>query len=70
MGSMCAVSGVLVMALPIPIVVDNFGDYYAEQKRLEAAELKKEAQEREAKMVRRQEITLQVIHVTHVTMSG
>ena len=67
-GSMCAVSGVLVMALPIPIVVDNFGDYYAEQKRLEQAELKKEAQEREAKMVRRQEITLQVSHVTHVTM--
>ena len=69
-GSMCAVSGVLVMALPIPIVVDNFGDYYAEQKRLEQAELKKEAQEREAKMVRRQEITLQVSHVTHVTMRG
>ena len=69
-GSMCAVSGVLVMALPIPIVVDNFGDYYAEQKRLEAAELKKEAQEREAKLVRRQEITLQVRHVTHGTISG
>ena len=69
-GSMCAVSGVLVMALPIPIVVDNFGDYYAEQKRLEAAELKKEAQEREAKMVRRQEITLQVRLVTHGTRSA
>ena len=48
------------MALPIPIVVDNFGDYYAEQKRLEQAELKKEAQELEAQMVRRQELTLQV----------
>ena len=59
-GTCCAISGVLVMALPIPIVVDNFGDYYAEQKRLELAELKKEAQELEAKMVRRQEITLQV----------
>ena len=59
-GSLCSVCGVLVMALPIPIVVDNFGDYYAEQKRLELAELKKEAQELEAKMVRRQEITLQV----------
>ena len=69
-GSACAVSGVLVMALPIPIVVDNFGDYYAEQKRLEQAELKKEAQEREAKMVRRQEITLQVSHVKHVTKGG
>ena len=43
-GSACAVSGVLVMALPIPIVVDNFADYYKEQKKIEAKELKKEAQ--------------------------
>merc|ERR1711862_424239 len=42
-GSMCAVCGVLVMALPIPIVVDNFADYYSEQKKLEALELKAEA---------------------------
>ena len=55
-GSACAVSGVLVMALPIPIVVDNFGSYYAEQKKLEARELKKEAQERAGRMVRRQEV--------------
>ena len=40
---MCAVCGVLVMALPIPIVVDNFADYYQEQKKLEAKELKAEA---------------------------
>ena len=44
-GSACAVSGVLVMALPIPIVVDNFADYYKEQKKIEAKELKKEAQD-------------------------
>ena len=43
-GSFTAVCGVLVMALPIPIVVDNFADYYSEQKKLEAKELKEEAQ--------------------------
>ena len=47
-GSMCAVCGVLVMALPIPIVVDNFADYYSEQKKIEAKELKKEAQAKQA----------------------
>ena len=55
-GSACAVSGVLVMALPIPIVVDNFGNYYKEQKKLEARELKKEAQEKAGRLVRRQEV--------------
>jgi len=43
-GAACGVCGVLVMALPIPIVVDNFADYYSEQKKLEAKELKREAQ--------------------------
>ena len=46
-GSFTAVCGVLVMALPIPIVVDNFANYYSEQKKLEAGELKKEAHEKE-----------------------
>ena len=49
-GSMCAVCGVLVMALPIPIVVDNFADYYSEQKKLEAKEMKKEAQQKQAEL--------------------
>merc|ERR1719400_356630 len=47
-GSLCAVCGVLVMALPIPIVVDNFADYYSEQKKIEAKELKREAQSKQA----------------------
>ena len=37
------------MALPIPIVVDNFADYYTEQKKIEAVELKQEAKVTEVK---------------------
>ena len=49
-GSLCSVCGVLVMALPIPIVVDNFADYYSEQKKIEAKELKKEAAAKQAEV--------------------
>ena len=49
-GSLCSVCGVLVMALPIPIVVDNFADYYSEQKKIEAKELKKEAQAKQLEL--------------------
>jgi len=47
-GSACGVSGVLVMALPIPIVVENFGSYYMEMKKREVlAEKKKRLQEQQ-----------------------
>lgn len=36
------------MALPIPIVVDNFADYYSEQKKVEAKEQKRESQVKQA----------------------
>ena len=39
----CMCKHLKVMALPIPIVVDNFADYYQEQKKIEAQELKEEA---------------------------
>lgn len=42
-GVACAVSGVLVLALPIPIVVENFAAFYDDQKFQQLLQEKKEA---------------------------
>ena len=45
-GATCCVSGVLVVALPIPIIVSNFGQYYRDRVKKEEVQRAQEAEQK------------------------
>ena len=45
MGTICAVSGVLVLSLPIPIIAQNFEKFHQTQQKKQMAETSKRTRE-------------------------
>lgn len=57
-GSLCAISGVLTIALPVPVIVSNFNYFYHrenEQRAAEASKKEKERKENERKQLEQDE---------------